>query len=179
MGKRCARCGETKSSSDFSVGSDGKGKGRKKADCYCRPCRAEYGREHYLRNRQDYIDKAGIRTRRMVEQRMRYVVEYLRQSQCVDCGERDILVLEFDHVRDKEFGIANGIRSRKWESVLEEIKKCDVVCANCHRRRTAKRAGFLRAALADLERQLTLSGVSARQPRETRPVDKRRAGEGN
>jgi hypothetical protein len=57
----------------------------------------------------------------------------------VDCGETDALVLEFDHVGSKNFGISAGIRNRSWESLLEEMSRCDVVCGNCHRRRTAQR----------------------------------------
>lgn len=60
----------------------------------------------------------------------------------------DSLVLEFDHLDDKRFEIAKGIRDRKWQDVLDEIAKRDVICANCHRRRTAQRAGFARAAVA-------------------------------
>jgi hypothetical protein len=52
------------------------------------------------------------------------------------------------HLRHKSFGIAKGLRDRNWQSVLDEIAKCDVVCANCHRRRTALRAGFARAVVA-------------------------------
>lgn len=81
-------------------------------------------------------------------ERVAYLVDYLREHPCADCGETDPVVLEFDHLRDKKFGIGKGFRERKWESVLEEIAKCDVVCANCHRRRTAKRGGFIRAVVA-------------------------------
>jgi hypothetical protein len=41
-----------------------------------------------------------------------------------------------------------SLRDRNWDDVLAEMAKCDVVCANCHRRRTARRGGFLRAAVA-------------------------------
>lgn len=73
---------------------------------------------------------------------------YLREHPCIDCGESDPIVLEFDHLRDKEFGIGKGFRDRAWQSVLDEMAKCDVVCANCHRRRTAERGGFARAVVA-------------------------------
>ena len=89
-------------------------------------------------------------------QRMIYVVEYLGRHPCADCGEDDVLVLEFDHLRDKSFSIPWGIRNRPWSLVLAEIEKCEVVCANCHRRRTATRAGFTRAALARADPQLAL-----------------------
>src|SRR4051794_36986150 len=66
-----------------------------------------------------------------------------------DCGETDPVVLEFDHLRDKEFDIASGIHYHAWSKVLAEIAKCEVVCANCHRRRTARRRGALRLILSE------------------------------
>ena len=57
------------------------------------------------------------------------------------------MVLEFDHVRDKSFNIGAGLPYRNWASVLAEVEKCEVVCANCHRRRTACERGWVRAVL--------------------------------
>jgi hypothetical protein len=59
----------------------------------------------------------------------------------------DAVVLEFDHLRDKLFDVARSLPYRGWQSILDEIAKCEVVCANCHRRRTARRRGSLRAVL--------------------------------
>lgn len=74
------------------------------------------------------------------------VIDYLRVRACVDCGESDIIVLEFDHTEDnKSYGVSEMIgNGMKWESVLKEIEKCEVVCANCHRRRTASRSSSYR-----------------------------------
>jgi len=71
------------------------------------------------------------------------LLQYLEEHPCVDCGEDDVVVLEFDHLRDKARGISK-MRNHRWESVLAEIAKCEVVCANCHRRRTARRGGWYR-----------------------------------
>lgn len=70
--------------------------------------------------------------------------KYLRSHGCVDCGEKDITVLEFDH-RDEatkvlDIGVMVGRRS--WSIVLAEIQKCDVRCVNCHRRSTARQQGW-------------------------------------
>lgn len=65
-------------------------------------------------------------------------LEFLASSNgCTDCGEKDPVVLEFDHVIPgiKEYEIA---KIHKWDSFLKETAKCDIVCANCHKRRTAK-----------------------------------------
>jgi 5-methylcytosine-specific restriction endonuclease McrA len=99
-------------------------------------------------NRQRYIDAAGRHKRTVVAERIDFLIAYLHEHPCVDCGETDPVALEFDHLRDKKFGIAAGLRDREWQSVLDEMAKCEVVCANCHRRRTAKRGGFARAVVA-------------------------------
>jgi hypothetical protein len=79
---------------------------------------------------------------------MQLIVDCLRAHPCVDCGEADVMVLDFDHLGDKLFGIAQGIRDRSLQALLYEMAKCEVVWANCHRRRTAIRGGFLRAVVA-------------------------------
>lgn len=61
---------------------------------------------------------------------------------CVDCGYREhAIALQFDHVGDdKKASVSNLIRSDySWKTVLLEIEKCEVRCANCHAVITAKR----------------------------------------
>jgi hypothetical protein len=141
----CGRCRKEKPLDEFAWRREARGQ----RDNYCRPCRAAYKQEHYLANRQRYIDAAAARKERVVAERVVLIVKYLREHPCVDCGETDPIVLEFDHVSgDKEFSIGGKWRDRAWRSILDEIAKCDVVCANCHRRRTARRGGFSRAAVA-------------------------------
>ncbi|MGP6177030.1 hypothetical protein ACTU6U_06995 [Microbacterium sp. A196] len=74
----------------------------------------------------------------------RLFVEFLSEHPCVDCSEADPIVLEFDHLPgvEKRFNISTAVTgsTRSWALILSEIEKCEVVCANCHRRRTAKRA---------------------------------------
>ncbi len=64
---------------------------------------------------------------------------FLSTQSCLDCGETDPIVLDFDHAdrgnKFKEVGkLLSGHYS--WKTIKSEIKKCDVRCANCHRRRT-------------------------------------------
>jgi hypothetical protein len=138
--RTCGRCQKAKALSEFAWRRKAKGQ----FDNYCRRCRAIYKREHYRNNKQRYIDNAAARRRRILDERTRFLVEFLKSNPCVDCGENDLIVLEFDHQSDKSFDVAYGIRNCNWEAVLAEIAKCEVVCANCHRRRTAHRQGSLR-----------------------------------
>jgi hypothetical protein len=105
--------------------------------------RRRHSRTYYLRNREAIIAKSAAynaETDRLVRQ---YVANYLIRHQCVDCGEADPLVLEFDH-RDpaiKEFTIFARHGSRySFRRVIAEIAKCDVRCANCHRRKSSREA---------------------------------------
>jgi hypothetical protein len=141
--RRCNRCGEAKPLEAFAWHRKSLGQRQH----HCRECMCAYGREHYRANREKYIAAEARRKRARVEERMRYLVDYLRSHPCVDCGEADPLVLEFDHLGGKRFAISQGFSGRNWRSILGEIAKCDVVCANCHRRRTASRRGHTRAAV--------------------------------
>jgi hypothetical protein len=138
---RCSRCGVVKPAAAFA-GTPGV-----KVDTYCRPCRSAYGKKHYAANRQRYIEMEAKRKRARAEKRMRFLLDFFRTHPCVDCGEDDPLVLEFDHLENKSFDIGAGLPDRPWDSLLAEIEKCEVVCANCHRRRTARRLGSVRALL--------------------------------
>ncbi len=60
---------------------------------------------------------------------------------CADCGGRfRTEEMDFDHVRgDKSFDIANGRWQVSVETLEQEMAKCEVVCAVCHRLRTRDR----------------------------------------
>jgi hypothetical protein len=70
-----------------------------------------------------------------------YVKNYLENKACVDCGNSDIRVLEFDHVRGvKLYHVSYMIqKAYKLDLVKDEIEKCDIRCCNCHRIVTQER----------------------------------------
>jgi hypothetical protein len=114
---------------------------RLQRDTYCRACRSAYGKEHYAKHRQTAV------SRRRARERQTRILESFEDHPCVDCGERDAVVLEFDHLRDRSFDIGANLHYARWETILAEIAKCEVVFANCHRRRTARRRDGLRLQL--------------------------------
>lgn len=74
------------------------------------------------------------------------LLAYLRGKACVDCGNTNVVVFEFDHVRgEKRADISKLLKLRSWAPVAREMAKCDIVCANCHRIRTARRNADYRA----------------------------------
>jgi hypothetical protein len=104
----------------------------------CKECRAAYMRERgELHRRQT----RAARERRRAEAR-RFVLDVLAASRCADCGLADPLVLEFDHLGHKTAGVSSLVHEGyRLERIKAEVACCEVVCANCHRRRTTMRAG--------------------------------------
>lgn len=103
--------------------------------------RAKYWKTWYAKNRQKHINHNAElnRTRRLAIKEMLAGIKL--QSGCVDCGYREHSeALEFDHLDNKMFSLskAQSLGYSKTR-ILEEIAKCEVVCANCHRIRTASR----------------------------------------
>ena len=62
----------------------------------------------------------------------------------MDCGETDPVILEFDHVRGQKVGSLSNMAFRQFSlaKLDAEIAKCEVRCANCHKRKTAREQGW-------------------------------------
>lgn len=77
---------------------------------HCRSCQAEYRREHYRANRKKYIAKAQRIKSALQFERTVYLLEHFQAHPCMDCGETDPVVLEFDHLRDKDREVRSRVR---------------------------------------------------------------------
>lgn len=109
--KRCSKCGEELPLTEFYS----KGNGKLRAEC--KKCHNDYVKNKY-KQRKSQIDE--IKT----------------QYRCQKCGEDRSYVLDFHHVGpiQKEKTVARMIsNNRPMEKIEEEINKCIVLCANCHR----------------------------------------------
>jgi transposase-like protein len=127
--RRCSRCRYELPLECFNRLGDGR-------QWYCRPCFAAYfrARGDLHRNQSKAAKRARVRLLRA------HVLQYLLDRPCVDCGEWDPVVLEFDYVGEKTAGVAALVAAGvKLEVLNEEISRCEVVCVNCHRRRSARR----------------------------------------
>ena len=145
-GKVCSACGEWKPLDEFHR----KRASRDGRQSRCRPCNiAGQIRVHAEQGDlcRDRIRKRGHRLR---DRNRTLILSYLLEHPCVDCGEPDPVVLDFDHVRGRKVANVSFLvfRLKTWAVILEEIEKCEVVCANCHRRRTAQRANSFRLRMA-------------------------------
>ena len=88
-----------------------------------------HNNEYLARNR---LKKAAIRD---------WIIEQ-KDRPCMDCGHTyPHYVMDFDHREDEEklYEPTRLYVMQSWKKAREEVEKCDVVCANCHRERTFKR----------------------------------------
>jgi len=87
---------------------------------------------------KDIKDLYAAQRRHRVKVREK-LLDFLSTKKCMDCGEKDPIVLEFDHKKpkDKFKSIAKMLSGHySWDSIYKEIVKCDIRCANCHRRKS-------------------------------------------
>lgn len=134
--KTCRKCKTDKSLDEFDLHARGKD-GRQ---LYCKSCRKIHNAEYYKRTPERNPQRVA-HSAKTVATNQAYILEYLKVHPCVDCGNIDVRVLEFDHVRgEKLFNISESFW-RKQEKIANEIAKCEVRCANCHRIVTFERLG--------------------------------------
>lgn len=133
--KICKKCGASKDLTEFNYK---KAKLNLKASV-CKNCSREAVRKHYQKNRSYYLEKARSRNKTLRELHQEFLFDFLSKHPCVDCGEKDPVVLEFDHLRDKKNDVSEMVKLRySRKRLTEEIEKCEVRCANCHRRKTSR-----------------------------------------
>lgn len=69
------------------------------------------------------------------KEKIRRMIRKIKEnSSCYLCGEAHVSCLEFHHIGDKELEISKMLSKYTEEEILEEIKKCEIVCCNCHRK---------------------------------------------
>ena len=103
---------------------------------HCRACHKIMRREHYLKNRRKSIQRVRDR-----EQEIRgWIRNYKETHPCTDCGKYlPYYQMDFDHLHDKKFDIGSHGHQYGFQALEEEIAKCELVCALCHRERTYQR----------------------------------------
>lgn len=136
--KRCPKCDQPKPIEDFH-----KNRARKDGrQSICKTCMNKATRLWARTNPGAKAVQKAIR-RKNISRNRQFVLTYLLNHPCVDCGEDDPVVLDFDHVTGKKkFGIADLLRATySLQTIETEIAKCVVRCANCHRKKTAREQG--------------------------------------
>lgn len=138
----CSRCHKRKKLTSFNKDSKPSAHGHQH---YCKKCIKEVYNIRYQKNPKYYRVKGKEQRDRIREK----LIAYLMAHPCKDCENKDIRVLEFDHLNpaEKEYDVSTMLHRFSWETILREIAKCDVVCANCHKIRTSERNGWFKENL--------------------------------
>lgn len=129
--KKCSKCGE----SDLA-------KFHNKSDnSYCKACQSLYAKQHYESNKGIYVETRKRNKPRQVASKRDMIYKLKENNPCIDCGKfYPYYVMQFDHLDNKQKEISNMIsQNYAINSILNEVSKCELVCANCHRERTQKR----------------------------------------
>lgn len=138
--KHCSKCEETKSLKEFSKNK----RSKDGHNAWCKPCMRAYDKVRFATMGRDERDKRNAQRRQRSDQHILNILDYLEDKECLDCHATDPVILEFDHRENKDFNVADMVGTHKWSRILKEIKKCDVRCASCHRKKTANELGYRR-----------------------------------
>lgn len=142
---KCKRCNRSKIRKGFGTTRNTRNK-------VCKKCCAEAVRRCYA-GLSGYKTKAKRRHRERCIERSKFMLEYLKAHPCVDCGEKDPIILQFDHLNPTEKSRdVTGMTNMGYQRIIEEIAQCEVRCANCHVRRTMKQQNSLRWQLLQQEK---------------------------
>ena len=87
---------------------------------------------YYYKNREKEKQRTKSRRRELKE----WFKQYKKKLKCLKCGEEHPACLDFHHEDEKEAGVTELVsrRNTSKERIKQEIKKCKVLCANCHRK---------------------------------------------
>ena len=140
--KQCVKCTKDKDVCEFFF----RNKEKNILHSQCKEC---YGnsrkqKEHYQKYKTEYQERTNKRKVVKSVENRENLIEYFKTHPCINCNEHNPIVLDFDHrdEKEKKYGISKMIYDYNWETILEEINKCDVLCANCHRIKTSKQFGW-------------------------------------
>lgn len=128
MLKKCSKCNSDKPIDEFSW----KDKKNNRRSSECKDCHRKYRDAYYKNNKKKEIKRVHRRRQELLE----WFSNLKKTWKCSRCSEDHPAALQLHHrdPSEKEGGINLLIRRRGWsiEKILEEIKKCEVLCANCH-----------------------------------------------
>lgn len=144
--KICIKCNQEKDLSEFSQAQYVKKDGTRSLNSECKECHSRYNskkqhgtkRDNYLKYQKEYHSKRSPIDR--IERLNR--LDQLKNKPCGDCGHNfPPECMDFDHIdpSTKFKNVSNMVMcGYKWENIMVEIDKCRLICANCHRIRTAQ-----------------------------------------
>lgn len=135
--KICSKCKKEKPITEFNTR---KRKTKISLQSNCISCNKEYAKQHYNDNKVLYIKRKEITKKALKD----WFVDYKSTLKCEICGyNKCIEALDFHHINvdEKDFAISVMINSQMNKTnIINEINKCMILCANCHREIHSKKA---------------------------------------
>lgn len=136
--KTCSRCRAEKAVSEFNK----KTRNKDGLQAWCRDCSRVAGRAGYYRNPTKQKESAKRLKKANKRLNRAFLIKYKTETPCFDCGAfYPSYVMDFDHVFGEKRLDISRLVTYKHETMLSEIAKCQLVCSNCHRKRTFERSG--------------------------------------
>ena len=137
LDKNCTKCNKTKSVKEFNFKYKTKGI----RHTHCKDCKKKYLKAHYIKNIDAYKKKSKKSNATYKKIKKIAILEIKMGNPCNICGENDPRVLDFDHINPKfkKYSISdltNG-GGYSFKTILKEMSKCQILCANCHRIKTS------------------------------------------
>ena len=128
--KMCHTCHTPKDEDEFS-----KNKCKKDGlQGICKECSKKRSKRYYRENRAKHRRAVAERNKRVKEEALVKLNAIKAERGCLLCPENDPVCLDFHHCRGKkEMVIAHAVLN-SWKRIEAELKKCVVVCSNCHRK---------------------------------------------
>ena len=119
-------------------------------------------KRHYEANKDKIKSRTLKRNKNQNYKNRGYVAFVKSLFECVDCGEDNTIVLEFDHVRGvKKSNVSDmANQSYSFKTIQKEIDKCEVRCANCHRIVTHERRQKEKESVEQIQEEMVLDQLS-------------------
>ncbi len=125
--KICNKCGEERLEINFAFKNKVKGV----RSTVCSECQKEYKKKHYYNNKEEHYKR-----NKKTEQKIKDYIDTIKKSGCSKCSEIDSVCMDFHHIDPtlKDRNVSEMYKYGSLNKVKLEIKKCILLCANCHRK---------------------------------------------
>jgi len=127
--KTCCRCEKERDVTDFTF----KNKSKNIRNITCKFCFVDIRKNWYIKNKANVINKNIVNKNKNIE----WFNDYKKTLVCSKCGETHPACLDFHHLdtTKKDWSVSIIARSTySRETIMKEIKKCIILCSNCHRK---------------------------------------------
>jgi len=130
MKKVCTICKKKKSIENFY----NKKSSKDNKQPACKECSKKQSKIYYNNNKKLHNNNVYERNKLFKQELRNQINEYKSSQGCFICNEKEPICLDFHHLENKEYLLSRLLSSRSIRKFEQEIKKCTLLCSNCHRK---------------------------------------------